>query len=167
MEEQNPSEAITRWRIKNATVEAVQWTGDNIDQVYELTGCHNFDVLEEADRANCDDPEATASLYSKTNSTWKLVKTGDWVVKGFAGVLFPVGDEKFRRDYEPDTGTPVSRDALEQLADHLVDRADALNAWADQGDTDGHVAEASNARNRAVGFAESASQLRALIGGAQ
>jgi hypothetical protein len=93
--------AATRWRKKPVVVEAVQWTGDNLDAVYELTGCENFDVLNGQDRANCDDPEATATVFDKLHSTWVLVFDGQWIIKGVKSEFYPCADDVFRETYEP------------------------------------------------------------------
>ena len=100
---------MTRYRVRNAFVDAVQWTGANEAEVTEFAradprGSH-FSVLDDDDRAYCDDPDATAQLYEKPHSTWRLVKTGDWIVRGVTGLLFAVADDKFRQDYAPAPGT--------------------------------------------------------------
>lgn len=117
------SEEIERWRVRNATVEAVQWTGENIDAVRTLTGVTNFDAVDEEDRANSDDPDCTGQLLTTTHSTWVGVEPGEWIVKNVTGGLFRISDEQFRVGYEPAPASTtaggqqaISRNALEQLA---------------------------------------------------
>jgi hypothetical protein len=95
-----------RWRKRPVVVDAVQWTGDNLDEIYEFAGCENFDMLDEQDRANCDDPEATASVFDKLHSTWVLVYTGQWVIRGIKGEFYPCADDVFRETYEPAAQEP-------------------------------------------------------------
>jgi hypothetical protein len=91
---------VTRYYRKAAAVEAVRWTGDNTDAVLELASHGNFYLLDDADRANSDDPECTAALMDGLHSTWKGVKDGQWVVKEADGRLRALRDGKFREDYE-------------------------------------------------------------------
>jgi hypothetical protein len=89
------------YRKRPVTVEAVRWTGDNLSELYEFTGRSHFDQLDEQDRANSADPEATASVFDKLHSTWVLVYTGQWVIKGIRGEFYPCADDVFRETYEP------------------------------------------------------------------
>ena len=93
-----------RWRKKPVEVQAVQWTGDNADEIFEFAGCDHFDVLDEPDRANSDDPEATAAVFDKLHSTWVLVKDGQWIIRGVKGEFCPCDDEVFAATYEPADG---------------------------------------------------------------
>lgn len=90
-----------RWRKKPVTVEAVRWTGVNLEEIYEFTGRDSFDKLDEQDRANCDDPEATATVFDKLHSTWILVYDGQWIIKGIKGEFCPCAEDVFRETYEP------------------------------------------------------------------
>jgi hypothetical protein len=92
---------VSRWTKKPVTVEMIRWTRDNLDQVYEFVGCENFDVLDAQDRANCDDPEATATVFDKLHSTWVLVKTGQWIVKGIKNEFYPLDDQVRQETYDP------------------------------------------------------------------
>lgn len=70
----------------------------------DLTGRENFDVLNDQDhRANCDDPDATATVFDKLHSTWVLVFDGRWIIKGVKGEFYPCADDVFRETYEPAT----------------------------------------------------------------
>lgn len=94
------SEEITRWRKKPIEVEAVQWTGENIDAMFEFAGCDKFDLLDEQQRRDCDDPEATAAVFDILHSTWVLVLDGQWIIKGIRGEFYPCADDVFRETYE-------------------------------------------------------------------
>lgn len=86
------------FRRKPIEIQAMQWTGDNAD---ELAGWTNgdFHVIDEEDRPHCDDPESTGSLLCGVNSVWFEMATGDWVCL-LNGYFFWIGGEPFRRDYE-------------------------------------------------------------------
>lgn len=87
-------------RKKPVEVEAVQWGGDNADELNQFAGSH-FDVLDEQDRANSDDPEATAQVFDVLHSTWVLVYTGDWIIRGIQGEHYPCRPDVFQATYEP------------------------------------------------------------------
>lgn len=91
---------IVAARKKPVEIQAVQWTGANPDEVTELTGESAFFPLDEHDRINCGDPEATANVYDKLHSTWVLVFDGNWIIKGVKGEYYPCTDDVFRETYD-------------------------------------------------------------------
>lgn len=91
---------MSKFRKKPVVINAIQWTGDNADEVIALTGRSRFILLDEQDRVNCDDPEATASVFDSTHGAWLLVTPGQWVVKGVQAELYPCSDGIFRETYE-------------------------------------------------------------------
>ena len=91
---------MTRYYRKAAAAEAVRWNDGNANEVLDLVGHGNFDVPDEADRANSDDPECTAAVLGGSHSTWKGVKDGQWVVKEAGGRLRVLRDSDFREAYE-------------------------------------------------------------------
>jgi hypothetical protein len=91
---------MAKFRKKPVEVEAVQWTGDNAADLNHFAASH-FDVLNEQDRANCDDPEATAQIYDALHSTWVLVYTSDWIIRGIKGEFYPCRPDVFDATYEP------------------------------------------------------------------
>jgi hypothetical protein len=90
---------VVRARKVPVEVAAVQWTGENAEELGFWTG-NLFDVLDEPDRTYCDDPEATAQVFDELHSTWVLVYIGDWIVRGVAGEFFPCRDSVFVETYE-------------------------------------------------------------------
>ncbi|GIM88839.1 hypothetical protein [Paractinoplanes toevensis] len=90
---------MQNFRKKPVKVAAVQWTGSNAAELAEFTN-GQFQVLDEADRANCDDPEATAQVFDVLHSTWVLVYDGDWIPRGVRGEHYPVRESVFHETYE-------------------------------------------------------------------
>jgi hypothetical protein len=88
-----------RFRTKIVEVEAVQWTGENLEELTSFTE-GNFNELTIHDRANCEDPEATAEVFDKLHSTWILVLPWQWIVRGAKGEFYPCDDETFHWKYE-------------------------------------------------------------------
>lgn len=90
-----------RWRKKPVEVEAVQWTGANLDEVQALTGSSDFCPVEPEDRG--EGPDQTAEVYDKLHLTWVRVYDGQWIIKGVKGEFYPCADDVFRETYEPVT----------------------------------------------------------------
>ena len=78
---------------------AIQWTGDNIDEVLEFTGCANFDAVATEDHS--DDPEITAQVFDRLHSTWVHVYDGQWIIRGIQGEFYPCAGDVFAATYEP------------------------------------------------------------------
>lgn len=95
-----------RVRKRPVEVDAIRWTGDNEDDVAEFAMAERsvmtrFAALDEADRSNCDDPEATAQVFDDLHSTWVLVYTGDYIIRGVQGEFYPIRPDVFAATYEP------------------------------------------------------------------
>ncbi|MEH0417896.1 hypothetical protein [Streptomyces sp. B21-083] len=92
---------IVRRRKRPAEVATVQWTGTNEAEVQTFTGDVNFCALDEADRADGDiDPQATAKVYDRLHSTWVLVFTGQHIVRGVVGELYPIAEFVLAETYD-------------------------------------------------------------------
>ncbi|GHA95327.1 hypothetical protein GCM10010330_56850 [Streptomyces tendae] len=96
---------ITRYRKRPVEVDTIQWTGDNEAELIAFTS-NNFHALDDADRENSDDPEATATVYDKLHSTWILVYTGQHIVRGVKGEYYPIAEDVLAETYERVDGTP-------------------------------------------------------------
>lgn len=88
-----------KFRKKPTIISAIQYTGINAAELDEFTG-GNFVKLDDADRAVCDDPAATAQVFDGLNSTWVLVFDGDWIIRDAEGRYFPCHPEVFAAEYE-------------------------------------------------------------------
>lgn len=81
-------------------VQAVQWTGTNAAELAALFGS-DFNVLDDADRANSDDPDATAELIEIPAARWQLLHVGDWAVKESDDSQYRVPASEFEAEWEP------------------------------------------------------------------
>ena len=77
----------------------MRWTGDNAVELENWTD-GKFNELHPDDRAQSEDPDATAEIYDKLHSTWILVLPGQWIVRGIKGEFYPCDDETFHWKYE-------------------------------------------------------------------
>lgn len=89
--------AIRRFRKKPVVVEAVQWTGRNLEELKAFTN-NQFDTVAPEEAA--DDPQITAEVWDFLHASWVGVKTGDWVIKGVKGEFYPCDNEGFRETYD-------------------------------------------------------------------
>ena len=85
-----------RFRSKPVEIEAIQFTGNNGEEVTEFAES-NFYVLDEEAP---EDPEATAAVFDKIHSTWILVYDTNWIIRGTKGEYYPCDAEVFYQKYE-------------------------------------------------------------------
>lgn len=90
---------MARYRKRPVEVEAMQWTGDNGDELLSWTD-GGFYVLDPEDGAWCGNPEATGALYVGANSTELPIETGEWVIHDSKG-FYPCKADVFTETYEP------------------------------------------------------------------
>lgn len=90
---------VQQFRKRPIVVQAIQWTGDNEREIREWCGPGFFGVVAPEDRS--DDPEITAEVLDTLHSTWVGVKTGQWVVRGVKGELYPIAEDVLAETYEP------------------------------------------------------------------
>jgi hypothetical protein len=78
------------------SIEAVQWTGDNVDQVWDAFG---------ADGVYGPTPEKNPDQIIITTLEGDMrADVGDWIIKGVTGELYPCKDSIFRATYTSDDG---------------------------------------------------------------
>lgn len=88
-----------KYRKKPVEIEAEPWLGHN-PLVLKTFARGNFHVLSEEDRQACDDPDATAEVFDDLHSTWVLVFTGDYIIRGVKGEFYPCRPDVFAETYE-------------------------------------------------------------------
>jgi len=85
-----------KFRKKPVVIEAVQWTGDNLDEVlafcagnatYELMARGNAEIVV----STLEDGEGTAKHVASRN---------DWIIKGVQGEFYPCKPDIFAATYE-------------------------------------------------------------------
>lgn len=86
-----------RYRSKSVEVDAIQWTGSNVDAMIAFAA-YDFQTVDPQDRD--DDPDMTASVLEGTHSTWVPLYDGTWVVRDEDG-LHAVAEDDFAKTYEP------------------------------------------------------------------
>lgn len=87
----------SRYRKRPVEIEALRWTGSNEEAMHIFAGA-NFNVLT----LPCEeDGDATAQVLDALHSTWVLLYTGDWIIKGLRSEFYPCRHDVFIESYEP------------------------------------------------------------------
>lgn len=77
-----------KYRKKPVVIEAVQWTGDNIDELFKL----------EDFKLNYTLVNGILGVYSLEGVMWASV--GDYIIKGIKGEFYPCKPDIFKETYE-------------------------------------------------------------------
>ena len=84
-----------KFRKKPVTIDAVQWTGENLSEILEFT--NHYDIrLQNID---VDGVEKT-ELYINTLEGCMHASEGDWIIKGVQGEFYPCKPDVFEETYE-------------------------------------------------------------------
>lgn len=85
------------FKKKPVMIEAIQYTGDNTDDILEFG---DGDII----RYNNTDPRPNNPsgkfCYVKTREGMIVGIVGDWFIKGVEGEFYPCGDDIFKKTYE-------------------------------------------------------------------
>lgn len=83
-----------KFRKKPVEVEALQWTGYNLDEVREFVSDGSFHGLES------DNNGAWRTIGIKTLEGVMLADRNDWIIKGVKGEFYPCKPDIFEQTYE-------------------------------------------------------------------
>lgn len=91
---------MARFRSKPSEIEAVQWTGDNADEVYRFVQRAELALDRVVFRCSADFGELLAGANGSQG--WVPVPLGHWIVRqpGVFTDHWPVEDDYFQRKYE-------------------------------------------------------------------
>jgi hypothetical protein len=79
-----------RFRKKPVVIEAVQWTGDNVNQISEFMGFPSYSH------------HTDTGLHIHTLEGTMHASEGDWIIKGVQGEFYPCKPDIFAATYEPE-----------------------------------------------------------------
>ena len=83
---------MAKYRKKPVVIEAIQWTGKNIDEIAQFTnGYADF-------RTEKGDPEV--DLLIRTLEGVMYASYGDYIIRGIDGEYYPCKPEIFKKTYE-------------------------------------------------------------------
>jgi hypothetical protein len=88
-----------RYRKRPVVVDAIQWTGNNIEKIWDTFGAAS---LYGPTETNVD------SIMVRTLEGVMRAALGDWIIRGVKGELYPCKPDIFEATYEP-AGEEASR----------------------------------------------------------
>ncbi|RMI79777.1 hypothetical protein ABNB56_07210 [Streptococcus iniae] len=82
---------MKKYRKKPIEVDAIQWTGENIDEMCLFLGSNNL-TIERSPTKN--------HLYFWTSQGMALAKKGDYIIKEIDGEFYPCKEKIFSKTYD-------------------------------------------------------------------
>lgn len=80
-----------KYRKKPVVIEAIKYTGINIQELWDWAGADNiYGPVEDDQRA-----------YVETLEGRMAAEPGDWIIRGVAGEFYPCKPDIFAATYEP------------------------------------------------------------------
>lgn len=89
---------MPRFRKKPVEIEAIQWTGDNLDEAVSFcAGNASYELMA---RGNAE--LVISTLEDGEDRVAKHVGSrGDWIIRGVQGEFYPCKPDIFEATYEP------------------------------------------------------------------
>ena len=93
-------------RKRPVVLDAIQFTGNNADEVKEFIGVAGFRLLNQYELTHNGGAlrypvdGIVALVWDRLHSTWVGVKSGDWIMIGTEGESWPVDDAVFTKTYD-------------------------------------------------------------------
>lgn len=88
-----------RYRKKPVVVEAIQWNGLNLEEIKEFVGDSLiYNISDAAWKVGKDAP--TVHIKIKTLEGTMIANTGDYVIRGVNGEIYPCRANIFEKTYE-------------------------------------------------------------------
>ncbi len=81
-----------KYKKRPIMVEAVQWTDDNIDEIFDFCTAAYLDA---------DNPRNEVELHIRTREGSLVANDGDYIIKGIQGEYYPCKPDIFEQTYEP------------------------------------------------------------------
>jgi hypothetical protein len=117
-----------KFRKKPVVIEAVQWTGDNLDEMEQFTHGQTYfgypDHIGASAVRGGYDPES--HLWVHTLEGDLRAQIGDWIIKGVAGEFYSCKPDIFEQTYEP-ASVPVLETPPPQI---FMDLEVLMSKWA-------------------------------------
>jgi len=90
-----------RYRKKPVVIDAVQWTGHNITEISQFMGRIIHPELESETAYLAGQGAPIFSFVIETIEGDMKAMSGDWIIKGLKGELYPCKSDIFAMTYEP------------------------------------------------------------------
>lgn len=104
-----------KYRSKVVVVEAIQFTGENFDEVLEWAapGYGQPSLLWEH-------PDKAGTIMVDTIRGHTIATVGDWIIRGLDGMYYPCGQDVFATKYEQDSEQFDFGEALRRIRNTLA-----------------------------------------------
>lgn len=86
---------MPKYRSKVVEIEAIQWTGDNNEELEDFAG--NKFV---GNKFGVEFSKEHADIFDHLQDTWITVNPFDYIIKGMKGEFYPRDPEVFRATFE-------------------------------------------------------------------
>jgi hypothetical protein len=81
-----------KFRKKPIVIESMQWTGENVHQLWDWAGADNVYGPTEVNPLR---------LYVAANDAWLDLEIGEWIIQDSRGYYYPCKPDIFAATYEP------------------------------------------------------------------
>lgn len=85
-----PALPVNTYTSRPVSITAIQWTGENLDDVKAWVGDDKLDHWVSG---------AALTLWVEANTTWLPLEAGEWIIKDELG-FYPCKDSVFQRKYQ-------------------------------------------------------------------
>lgn len=90
---------MAQYKKKPVAIEAIQWTGDNLEEIKSFVGdALEYDIIDAAWRVGKGRPHVFITI--KTLEGDHICKEGDFIIKGVKGEFYPCKPDIFEETYE-------------------------------------------------------------------
>lgn len=87
------------YRKKPVVIEAIEWTGLNLEEIKQFVGKDlEYDIMDAA--WQCGKWPVTTNVRIKTLEGTHHASTGDYIIKGVSGEFYPCKPDIFDKTYE-------------------------------------------------------------------
>lgn len=125
---------VNRYRKKPVVIEAIQWTGENLDAV--MAFCAGDATYTLMSKGNLELVISTLEDGSGFEAQ-HVASRGDWIIKGVKGEFYPCKPDIFAATYEPEdarvTPDPLSDPRVKALVEAATAMRDHLDMWQETG----------------------------------
>ena len=87
-----------KYRKKPVVIEALQWTGENVDEMEKFLGCRLADEVDGV--GYLIEYKQQLELMIRTLEGHHRANLGDFIIKGVKGESYPCKPDIFRATYE-------------------------------------------------------------------
>jgi hypothetical protein len=89
-----------KYKSKPVEIDAVQWTGGNIEEITDFVGRDLLEITEITENGS-GVIARVLQIWDDLQHTWVNANIDDYIIKGTEGEFYPCAESVFERKYEP------------------------------------------------------------------